>query len=79
MFSSALRSLEPSLHPPALPTPANGCKQEDHYDGILAQTLMEGGWRGMQYEGLCAFSHAPNPQVRRLLPGLLLALRPSCL
>ncbi|GAB4821860.1 hypothetical protein N2152v2_008906 [Parachlorella kessleri] len=36
--------------------------QEDHYDGIMAQALVAAGWRAVNYEGLCLFSHAPNPQ-----------------
>lgn len=38
--------------------------QADHYDGIMAQTLVEAGWRVQNVHGSCLFSHAPSPQVR---------------
>lgn len=38
--------------------------QEDHFDGLMAQALVQGGWRTVHYHDQCLFNHAPSPQVR---------------
>ena len=32
----------------------------DHFDGIMAQDLIRGGWRVRNLEGVCLFEHSPS-------------------
>jgi hypothetical protein len=34
----------------------------DHFDGILAETLVAAGWKVVRVTSKCLFSHSPNPQ-----------------
>lgn len=34
----------------------------DHFDGILAETLVAAGWKVARVTSKCLFSHSPNPQ-----------------
>ena len=34
----------------------------DHFDGILAETLVADGWKVVRVTSKCLFSHSPNPQ-----------------
>ncbi|KAK9811560.1 hypothetical protein WJX72_005917 [[Myrmecia] bisecta] len=34
----------------------------DHFDGIMAQSLLNAGWRVHHVAGLCLYDHSPTPQ-----------------